>query len=218
MKNTERLKFYPPLEEKINVATHAFGFMASIFALVILVLRANLYGNVYHIISASLYGVSLIVLYAASTIFHNTKDKNLRFKLNIFDHSSIFVLIAGTYTPIALITLHGTVGWIIFGVIWGLALTGIIMKFFFIGKYRLVSTIMYVLMGWIAVLVIKPLINNLAIEGLIWLLVGGISYTIGAFLYSSSKIKFNHAIFHVFVLIGSFCHFITIYLYVLPVK
>jgi hemolysin III len=136
--------------------------------------------------------------------------------LKIIDHASIYVLIAGTYTPFTLVTLNGTIGWVIFGTSWGLALTGIILKLFFTGKYDLISTIMYVLMGWVIVFAIKPLINNLPLEGLLWLFAGGISYTIGAILYSIKKIKFNHAIFHMFVLIGSFCHFMSVFFYVLP--
>jgi hemolysin III len=211
-------KYYPPFEEKINIVSHAFGLILSIAALVILVLCANLHGNVWHIVSFSVYGASLIILYTASTFFHSSKNEKLRYSLNIVDHSSIYVLIAGTYTPFALVTLNGTIGWIIFGVIWGLALVGVILKFFFIGKYYLISTIMYVLMGWIIILAVKPLIDNLALAGIIWLFVGGASYTIGAFFFTFNKIKFNHAIFHIFVLIGSFCHFMSIFFYVLPSK
>ena len=135
--------------------------------------------------------------------------------MNILDHATIYVLIAGTYTPFTIVTLNGTIGWVIFGISWGLALTGVILKLFFTGKYNLLSTIMYVLMGWVIVFAIKPLVNNLPSEGLIWLFAGGFSYTIGAILYSIKKIKFNHAIFHIFVLIGSFCHFMSVYFYVL---
>jgi hemolysin III len=136
--------------------------------------------------------------------------------LKIIDHASIYVLIAGTYTPFTLVTLNGTIGWVIFGTSWGLALTGIILKLFFTGKYSQISTIMYVLMGWIIVFAIKPLFNNLPVEGLLWLFVGGLFYTIGAIVYSIKKINFNHAIFHIFVLSGSFSHFISVFLYVLP--
>ena len=136
--------------------------------------------------------------------------------MNIIDHVSIYVLIAGTYTPFTLVTLKGAIGWVIFGISWGLALMGIILKLFFTGKYDLISTIMYVFMGWVIVFAIKPLIHHLPLEGLLWLFAGGISYTIGAILYSINKIKFNHAIFHVLVLIGSFCHFVSVFFYVLP--
>ena len=174
----------------------------------------SLYGDVWHIVSFSIFGASLIILFAASTIYHSSKKPELRSRLRIIDHASIYILIAGTYTPFALITLHGTIGWAIFGTTWGLALIGIILKLFFTGKYSIISTITYVLMGWIIVFAIKPLIHNLPLSGLIWLLAGGILYTIGAILYSLKKLKFNHAIFHIFVLFGAFCHFVAVFFYV----
>ena len=216
MRDIEGTKYYSPLEEKINIISHAIGFSLSIVALVLLVTHATLHGDVWHIVSFSIFGSSLIILYAASTFYHSAKKSELRNRLNIIDHASIYVLIAGTYTPFTLVTLNGAIGWVIFGTSWGLALTGIILKLFFTGKYNLMSTIMYVLMGWIIVFAIKPLINNLPLEGFLWLFAGGISYTIGAIIYGIKKIKFNHAIFHMFVLMGSFCHFMSVYFYVLP--
>ncbi|UMB52912.1 hemolysin III family protein [Lutibacter sp. A64] len=212
------ITYYSPKEEKLNVISHAFGLVLSIVALVLLVVFASLEGSVWHIVSFSIYGASLIVLYAASTFYHNSKKPKLRYRLNIFDHASIYVLIAGTYTPFTLVVLDGWVGWTIFGISWGLALTGVILKLFYIGKYDKISTIAYVLMGWLIVFAIKPLIQNLPIEGLMWLLGGGISYTVGAILYSIKRIKYSHFIFHIFVLLGSFCHFIAVFFYVLPIK
>ena len=216
MKDKFGIKYYSSIEEKINILSHATGFILSMVALVLLVRHAALHGDVWHIVSFSIFGSSLILLYAASTFYHGAKKPELRNRLKVFDHASIYVLIAGTYTPFTLVTLKGPIGWAIFGISWGLALTGIILKLFFTGRYNLVSTIMYVLMGWIIVFAIKPLINNLPPEGLRWLVAGGISYTAGAILYSIKKIKFNHAIFHVFVLTGSFCHFMSVFFYVLP--
>ena len=216
MKDTGGIKYYSPIEEKINIISHAIGFILSIVALVLLVRHASLDGVVWHIVSFSIFGSSLIILYAASTFYHSTKKPALRNRLKIIDHASIYVLIAGTYTPFTLVTLKGPIGWVIFGTSWGLALTGIILKLFFTGRYNLASTIMYVLMGWIIVFALKPLINNLPVEGLRWLVAGGIAYTAGAILYSIKKIKFNHAIFHVLVLTGSFCHFMSVFFYVLP--
>ena len=216
MKDIEGLKQYSPTEEKINIISHAIGFILSIVAFVFLVTHAALHGDVWHIISFSIFGASLIILYAASTFYHSAKKPELRKRMKIIDHASIYVLVAGTYTPFTLVTLNGTLGWVIFGSSWGLALTGIILKLFFTGRYNLISTSMYVFMGWIIVFAIKPLINILPSEGFLWLLAGGISYTIGAILYSIKKIKFNHAIFHMFVLTGSFCHFISVFFYVLP--
>ena len=215
MKDIEEIKYYSPKEEKINIISHAIGFILSIVALVLLVRHANLHGNIWHIVSFSIFGASVSILYAASSFYHSAKRSELRNRLKIIDHASIYVLIAGTYTPFTLVTLKGTIGWVIFSISWGLALTGVILKLFFTGKYNLLSTIMYVLMGWVIVFAIKPLIKNLPFEGLLWLFAGGISYTIGAILYSIKKIKFNHAIFHIFVLFGSFCHFISVFFYVL---
>ncbi len=216
MKPAQEIKYYPPIEEKINIISHGLGFVLSIMALGFLVVRASNHGDVWHIVSFSIFGASLIVLYAVSTIYHSTKKPELRCRLRILDHASIYILIAGTYTPFALVTLQGTTGWVIFGVSWGLALCGIILKLFFTGRYRLLSTSMYVFMGWIIVFAIKPLIANLSSDGLFWLVAGGLAYTLGAILYSIKKIKFNHAIFHIFVLMGSICHFVSVYFYILP--
>jgi hemolysin III len=216
MKEIERIKYYSPKEEKINIISHATGFILSIVALVLLVAHANMHGNVWHVVSFSIFGTSLIILYAASTFYHSAKKPELRKKMRIIDHVSIYVLIAGTYTPFTLVTLSGTIGWVILGTSWGLALTGIILKLFFTGKYKLISTLTYIFIGSVIVFAIKPLINNLSLEGLLWLFAGGMAYIFGAILYSIKNIKFNHAIFHVFVLIGSGCHFVSVFFYVLP--
>ncbi len=216
MAKTKNIKYYSPAEERINVFSHGVGFLLSAVALVLLVTRASFYGNVWHIVSFSIFGISLMVLYAASTLYHKAVKTDVRQRLKIFDHASIYILIAGTYTPFTLVTLHGKIGWLLFYVTWALALSGVILKLFFTGKYNLISTVMYILMGWIIIFAIKPLVAHLATEGLFWLVAGGVAYTIGAVLYSIKKIKFNHAIFHLFVLLGSFCHFISVYFYVLP--
>ncbi len=216
MELSKKPKFYPPLEEKLNIFSHGFGFALSIIGLILLILRANEIGEIKHLVSFSVFGVSMVVLYAASTFYHCAKSHVLRYRLNILDHAAIYVLIAGTYTPFAMVTLEGTIGWIIFGVIWAMALCGVILKLFFTGRYQTLSTIMYVVMGWVVVFAIKPLLETLPDTGLLWLLSGGISYTLGAVIFSLNRINFNHAIFHLFVLFGSFSHFISIYYYVLP--
>ncbi|MDP3352305.1 MAG: hemolysin III family protein [Flavobacteriaceae bacterium] len=210
------INFYNPLEEKINVITHAFGIALSVAALVLLVIFASLYGDVWHIVSFSIYGASLLALYTASTLYHSMKNPKWRYRFNIVDHSAIYILIAGTYTPFALVTLNGTVGWVLFGVTWGIAAIGIIFKIFFTGRFDIVSTIAYVAMGWIVIFAINPLIENLPINGIFWLFLGGIFYTIGAIIYAIKRIKFNHAIFHVFVLLGSISHFFAVFFYILP--
>jgi len=212
----ENIIYYDSKEENLNVISHAIGLVLSIIALILLVIYSSKYGSAKHIISFSIYGVSLIVLYAASTFYHNSKTSKLRQRLNIIDHASIYVLIAGTYTPFTMVILEGWVGWTIFGISWGLAFTGIILKLFYTGKYDRISTIAYVLIGWLIVFALKPLINNFPFNGLMWLLTGGVLYTIGAVLYRIKSIKYNHFIFHVFVLLASISHFIAVFFYILP--
>lgn len=199
-----------------NVVSHAVGLLLSIAGLFLMLLRAGDTGDVLRIVSAAIFGAGLIALYLASTLYHSARDPRTRSRLRVNDHATIYVLIAGTYTPITLVTLNGWVGWTLFGITWGMALTGVILKLFFTGRYRLLSTLMYVFMGWLIIFAIKPLMDKMPFAGLSWLLAGGAAYTTGAILYSIKKIHFNHAIFHLFVLLGSFCHFIAVYSYVLP--
>ena len=214
MKN-KHITYYDVFEEKINIITHAIGLLLSIAALVLLIIHASSNGSTRHIVSFTIFGASMILLYSASTLYHYSQTPNIRRKLNILDHASIYVLIAGTYTPFTLVTLKGALGWTIFGITWGIALVGVFFQLFYTGKYDKISTIAYVAMGWIIIFAVKPLIENLPLNGLYWLLAGGVFYTIGAVLYSIKKIKYNHAIFHIFVLLGSFSHFMAIYFYVL---
>lgn len=205
---------YSDKEEKINIVTHAFGLLLSIISFPFLLIKASNFSGFWKPTSFIIFGLSMIILYAASTLYHSAKKQQLRNRLNIFDHSAIYVLIAGTYTPFTLVTLEGNTGWIIFILTWSFALIGIVLKLFFTGRFDKLSTIMYVLMGWQIVFAISPLLEKLSSEGLFWLFSGGVFYTIGAVLYSVKKIPYNHAIFHVFVLLGSLSHFISIYYYV----
>lgn len=207
---------YPKIEESLNVITHGLGFLLSIAALVILVVFASIRGTAWHIVSFSIYGVTLVTLYLASTLFHSVRKQSLRNKLNVFDHISIYFLIAGTYTPFLLVTIRGPWGWSLFGVIWGLAIGGMIFKLFTTGKYDFISAMIYVLMGWLIIIALKPMYENLSNEGLLWLIGGGISYSIGVVFYLLNKLPYNHAIFHIWVLLGSFAHFIAVFRYVLP--
>ena len=216
MKDAKAAGTYSLLEERINIASHALGFVLSVVAMVLLIGQASSSGNILHIVSFAVFGLSLMTLYAASTIYHSAKDETLRKRMRVVDHASIYVLIAGTYTPFTMITLGGLTGWTIFGITWGMAVTGISLKLFFTGRFRLLSTLMYLFMGWIIIFALEPLVENLSYDGLFWLVSGGIAYSIGAILYSIKKIKLNHAGFHLFVLLGSFCHFISVFFYVLP--
>jgi hemolysin III len=207
---------YSPLEEKTNIISHAVGLVLSVVALGLMVVKASLYGAALDIVSVSIFGVSLIALYAASTLYHSEKNPKKRARLRVIDHATIYTLIAGTYTPFTLVVLQGSTGSWVFGASWAMAITGITLKLFFTGRFNVLSTLLYVFMGWIIVFAITPLIESLSSQGLFWLFAGGVAYTTGAILYSIKQIKFNHAIFHMFVLLGSACHFVSVYFYVLP--
>jgi hemolysin III len=202
---------YSKNEEKWNVISHGFGFVLGLIAFPFLVLKSFEYSGFWKPASFIIYGFSLIILYAASTFYHASKNPKKRRRLNIFDHSSIYVLIAGSYSPFCLVGLDSNLGWYMFLFVWLFALTGVILKLFFTGKFDKISTAMYLLMGWQIVFFIKPLMQSLTAEGFRFLIAGGVFYSIGAILYSIKKIPYNHFIFHIFVLLGSLSHFIAIY-------
>ncbi len=210
------LKKLPYYEELANTITHAAGIGLSIAGLIFLLVRAVLYGDIWQIVSFSIYGSSLILLYLASTLYHGFKSKRAKEILRVFDHSAIYLLIAGTYTPFLLVTLRGPWGWTLFGIIWGLAITGIILKITFGPKYEILSTIFYILMGWVVIIAIKPLLAALPLGGFLWLLAGGLAYTGGVLFFAWEKLPFNHAIWHGFVLAGSLFHFIAVSGYISP--
>ncbi|WP_233898860.1 PAQR family membrane homeostasis protein TrhA [Tenacibaculum piscium] len=205
---------YSAKEEKLNVLTHGFGLLLAIIAFPFLILKSVVYQGFWQVVSFGIYGFSLLILYTASTFYHASKNATIRRRLNIFDHASIYVLIAGSYTPFCLVILPEKTGWYLFIFVWLFALLGVVLKLFFTGKYDKLSTILYLIMGWQVLFLIKPLMDNLASEGLFFLIAGGVFYTIGAVLYSIKKVPYNHAIFHVFVLLGSFSHFWAIFKYV----
>lgn len=207
------------LDELLNSITHGIGILLSIAGLVLLVVFASIspYGDVWKIVSFSIYGFSLILMYTASTLYHSFRNPKVKEFLNLFDHSSIYVLIAGTYTPFTLVSLRGPWGWSIFGVIWGLAIAGVIFKlFFYSDKFRTISAILYFCMGWIIIIAIRPLIMEVPREGLYWLLAGCLIYSMGIPFYLKRSKRYYHVIWHLFVLGGSITHFFGIYYYVLP--
>jgi hemolysin III len=206
---------YDLKEELYNILTHGFAFLLSIAALAVLVVFASLEGTAWHIVSFSIFGASLVVLYFASTVFHMTTDEQRRKRLKVFDHAAIFLLIAGTYTPFTLVVLNGPWGWSIFGVVWGMAVGGIVLKLFYTGRFTRLSTILYVAMGWTIMVAIYPLYLAFSGAGMLWLIAGGVSYTIGAVLFLKENIPYNHVIFHLLVILGSLCHFVSIFWYVL---
>jgi hemolysin III len=202
---------YTKLEEELNVISHGFGLVLSVIAFPFLVIKSLDFEGLWKPISFIIYGLSLIILYAASTFYHAAKKPKRRRKLNIFDHSAIYTLIAGSYTPFCLVALDSNLGWYMFIAVWVFALIGVILKLFFTGRFDKISTGIYLLMGWQVLFFIKPLMKSLSTEGLQFLIAGGIFYSIGAVLYSIKKMPYNHATFHVFVLLGSLSHFIGIY-------
>jgi hemolysin III len=202
---------YSNLEEKLNVISHGFGLVLSVIAFPFLVIKALNFEGFWEPISFIIYGLSLIILYAASTFYHAAKNPKRRRQLNIFDHSAIYVLIAGSYSPFCLVALNSNLGWYMFVFVWLFALTGIILKFFFTGRFDKLSTAIYLLMGWQVLFFIKPLMKSLTAEGLQFLISGGILYSVGAVFYSIKRMPYNHATFHVFVLLGSLSNFIAIY-------
>ncbi|KOF56904.1 hemolysin D [Clostridium sp. DMHC 10] len=207
--------FYSKGEEIANAITHGIGTLLAIAALVLLIVFAAKYGDAWYVVSYTIYGVCLVLLYLFSTLYHSICAKGAKKVFRIFDHASIYILIAGTYTPFALTVLRKHGGWVIFGVVWGATLIGIVTKVFFCGKFEKMSTLLYVVMGWMIVFYIKTLISVIPLNGVILLVAGGIIYTLGAVLFLFDKIPYNHAIWHLFVISGSACHFFCILLYLI---
>jgi hemolysin III len=203
-------------EEIANATTHGLGVALSLVALVLLVYVAATQGNGWHLASAIVYGITMFLLYTASTLYHSIPGDRARHVFKIIDHSAIYLLIAGTYTPFTLVTLRDSGGWWLFGIVWSLAAAGISLEAFWVYRPRWVSAAVYLGMGWLVVLAMGPLVKNLAPAG-VWLLAaGGLAYTLGTAFYVLKKIPYMHAVWHLFVLGGSVCHFLAVMLYVLP--
>lgn len=202
-------------EEVTNAVTHGVGIGLAIAGLAVLVVLAATFGDVWYVVSFSIYGATSILLYLASTLYHSVPQGKAKNILKIFDHSAIFLLIAGSYTPLTLTVLRGKLGWTLFGIVWFIALAGILIKIFCLKKFKMFSTLLYILMGWLVIIAIKPLFAVLSTPSIVFLVVGGVLYTIGTIFYGWRKLKFNHAIWHMFVLGGSVCHFFTM-LFLLP--
>jgi hemolysin III len=207
---------YSPGEEIANSITHGFGTLLAIVGLVALIITASRYGDAWHVTTSSIFGTTLVFSYLASTLYHSIPQVTVKRILRSLDHSAIFLLIAGTYTPFLLVSLRGPWGWSLFGTVWGLAGVGIILKATHFNRVRTLSMILYLAMGWIVIVAIKPLIAVLDSGGLALLVTGGLAYTGGVVFYGWNKLPYNHAIWHLFVLTGSACHFFAIYLHVLP--
>lgn len=211
-------KHFIGLEEIFNSITHGTGALMSLAGLVLLIVFASLYGEARHIVSCTIFGVSLVLLYTASTLYHSFRKPRVKFVFRIVDHSCIYILIAGTYTPFMLVAVRGVLGWTIFGIVWGMTVLGILFKSFFIHRFKILSTLAYIAMGWIAIFAIKPIFQSLSEGAIFWLIAGGFAYTVGTIFYAWKKLPFNHAIWHSFVLAGSICHFVAVLFYVIPLK
>ncbi len=209
---------YSRSEEAANTWTHGLGAMLSIAALLALVIPSVQQAEPWRIVSFSIYGCSLFLLFFASTLYHYVSEPGLKATFKTFDHCAIFLLIAGSYTPLLLIELREQLGWIIFSIVWGMAIFGIIAKLFWAKPFKKISLMFYLAMGWLIVVAGDELLGQLEDGALYWLVAGGLAYSIGAIFYASKRIPYNHAIWHLFVLLGSGCHFMTMYLYILPGK
>lgn len=207
---------YSVAEEIAHAATHGAGLLLSIAGLVVLVVFATLRGDVWHIVSVAIFGSTLVLLYAASTFYHALPSPRAKAVFRVLDHAAIYVLIAGTYTPFTLVNLRGGWGWALFGTVWALATLGVVLEAAAKHRMRVLSLVLYVGLGWLVAIAIKPLLASVATGGLVLLVTGGLAYTGGVVFYAWRRLPFNHAIWHVFVLAGSVCHYFAVLLFVIP--
>ncbi|MFL1403843.1 hemolysin III family protein [Marinobacter sp. M1N3S26] len=204
------------IEEWLNSATHGIGAVLSVIGTAALIIAAGQLGDAWKVVSFSIFGATLILLYVASAFYHGSRNPKLRSTFKTLDHCAIFLLIAGTYTPFLLVNMRGTMGWTFFSIIWSLAVTGVVLKMIFKHRFRLVRVGIYLAMGWLIVFASTDLINNLSETGLRLIIAGGLAYTIGVIFYLMDRIPYMHAVWHLFVIGGSACHFSAVYLGVLP--
>lgn len=207
------MKLQSPFEEKLNAITHALGAVLGIVALVLLIVF-DTHKTPWSRFSVVVYGLSIIILFSASTLYHAVKAENKKHYFRIVDHISIYLLIAGTYTPVLLITLNHSLGWPLFWVVWGIAAFGVVLKLFFTGRFEVFSTLLYLVMGWLIIFDFSNLSNAIG-NGILWFFAGGMAYTLGIVFYAVHRIPYNHVIWHLFVLAGAVCHFFMIFLYVI---
>ena len=197
-------------EEIANAITHGIGALLAVAALVVLIVMAAIHGSVWHIVSFSIFGATLVLLYFASTLYHSLTHAKAKRVFHKFDHISIYLLIAGTYTPFCLTALRGWIGWTVLGVVWSCAILGAVLKAISVGKRIKLSTVLYILMGWVILVAIQPLYKAMPFNGFLFLVAGGISYTIGTIFFIRNQVKYNHSVWHVFVLGGSVLHFFSV--------
>ncbi len=205
-------------EEFANSVTHGVGLGLSLAGLVVLIILTALRGTAWHVVSCSIYGSTLVILYAASTLYHSIQSPRAKRVLRIIDHGAIYLLIAGTYTPFTLVNLRGGLGWTLFGVVWGLAALGIVFKIFHVDRFPIASTLVYLSMGWLVVIAWKPMVALIPVGGIALIAAGGLAYTLGVVFFAAKRIPYSHAIWHLFVLAGSIFHYVAVLLYVLPAR
>lgn len=208
------MRLQSSFEERLNAISHGIGALLGIVVLVLLICY-DTNKTAYSLFSVIVYGISIIVLFTASTLYHAVSNVKHKHFFRILDHISIYFLIAGTYTPVALITLETSKGWTLFYVVWGIALFGTILKLFFTGRFELFSTLLYLVMGWLIVFDFSNLSDAIGSDGILWLFAGGLSYTVGIIFYAIPRIPYNHVIWHMFVLAGALFHFFMIFFYVI---
>ncbi|MDM5359207.1 hemolysin III family protein [Peribacillus sp. RS7] len=207
---------YTKKEEVVNAITHGVGVLLSIAALVFLIIFSVQKGSPWHVVISVIYGVSMLLLYVSSTLVHSFPEGKTKDIFEIFDHSAIYIFIAGTYTPIMLLVIQGSLGWTLLAIIWGVAIIGVVFKAFYVKKFLFLSTILYIAMGWMIVIVWGPLSATMPTAGIHLLIAGGLLYTFGAIFYVWRAFPFHHAVWHVFVLGGSVTHFFAVLFYILP--
>ncbi len=212
--NSTTTNRYSPAEEIANSVTHAFGVVLSVTALVFLTVLAGRSGDIWRIVSLVIYGLTLVIMYTSSTLYHGFQSPGAKKIFRHLDHSSIYLLIAGTYTPFTLVNLRGPWGWTLFGLVWTAAFAGLFMTVAGFGRSRILASFIYIGMGWLVLIAIKPLIDVIPMGGVAWLLAGGLFYTFGVAFYIWRSLPFNHAVWHLFVLGGSMCHFFAVLFYV----
>lgn len=216
MRNPVALPRYTVREEIAHATTHGVGALLSVAALVLMVTAAALRGDAWHVVGVAVFGSALVLLFAASTLYHAVAHTGAKRVLQRLDHAAIFVLIAGTYTPFTLVSLRGTWGWTLLGLVWGLAILGIVLQTTLPHRTQRLSLALYLIMGWMVVIALEPLAQSLHRDGLALLALGGVAYTLGVVFYAWNRLPYNHAIWHVFVLAGSACHFSSVLGYVIP--
>jgi hemolysin III len=203
-------------EELANSITHGVGLILSLVGWIALMVLAYLFGDAWHLLSCGIYGGTLVFLYGASTCYHSAREPRSKRMLRIVDHVAIFLLIAGTYTPFTMIFLRDGLGWLLLSLVWGVAVAGLLFKVFSRRRFHWSTTVLYVIMGWFSVLFVEPMLQAIPLGALLWLLAGGLAYTVGIIFFGWHALPYSHAIWHVFVLAGSVAHYCAVLFYVLP--